>query len=90
VDVPDPLPLRNIAVPLEVSQVAGCDCGGLELHRAAASWSLLPPCSIWELPPDQAQAAVAEAQARLAWFGAELNRRLRVALGYPASGSGSP
>jgi hypothetical protein len=80
-DVPEPLPLRTIDVPLEISQVQGCDCGGLEWHRAASSWSPLPGCSIWDLPPDQAQAAVDAAQARLGEFTAELNRKLREALG---------
>jgi hypothetical protein len=82
-DVPAPLPLRTIEVPREVSAVEGCDCGGLDWHRGAASWSPLAPCSIWQLPPDQAQAAIDAAHERMAAFTAELNRRLRQELVLP-------
>jgi hypothetical protein len=74
VNVPDPLPLRTIDVPPEVHAVAGCDCGGVEWHRVSG-WST-PGCSIWQLPPQEAQAAVDDAHARERAFTAELNRKL--------------
>ena len=80
--VPDPLPLRNIPVPAEVTAVQGCTCGGLEWHRAASNW--WPPtsaCAIWSLPPEQTQAAIAAARDRLAASTATLNDKLRNALG---------
>lgn len=71
--VPDPFPLRVISVPPEVSAVDGCDCGGLDWHRAA-DWQV-PGCSIWSLPPGQAQAAVDDARRRIALFTGELTHR---------------
>jgi hypothetical protein len=52
----------------------------VEWHRAASSWSPLPGCSIWQLPAGQAEANIAAAEARLAEFTAELNRKLRAQL----------
>jgi len=69
VNVPDPLPLRTIEIPREVTQVEGCSCGGLEWHAEG--------CPIWQLPQEQALAAVAGARAREKAFGDELNRKLR-------------
>lgn len=74
--VPDPLPLRNIDVPREVTQVEGCDCGGIDWHAEG--------CPIWQVPRDQAHAAIADAKAREQAFTAELNRKLRLALGQEA------
>jgi hypothetical protein len=72
VNIPDPLPLRTIAVPREVTRVAGCDCtGSLELHET--------PCAIWTLPHEQALAAVNAASDRLREYTAALNARLRSA-----------
>ena len=76
-DIPDPLPLRSIPVPPEVTAVAGCDCGGMEHHRVQTIYD--PPgsgCSIWQLPPEDAQAAVDDAHARLRAFTDGLNARL--------------
>jgi hypothetical protein len=74
VSAPDPLPLRTIAIPRKVTHVEGCDCGGsLELHTTE--------CSIRRLPEAQARAAVEAAQDRLRQYTAELNARLRAALG---------
>ena len=67
--VPDPLPLRTIPVPPEVTAVTGCDCGGLEWHRE--------DCTIWAVPSADMRAAVDAALGREAAFGAELNARLR-------------
>jgi hypothetical protein len=81
INVPDPLPLRSIPVPAEVTAVAGCTCGGLEWHRAQTIYD--PPgsgCALWSLPHEQAQAAVDEALAREREWGAALNARLRQAL----------
>jgi hypothetical protein len=69
VNVPDPLPLRNIEVPREVTRVEGCDCGGMTLHRH--------DCSLRSLPPGQAQIEIELAQERLRGYTAALNRRLR-------------
>ena len=76
---PDPLPLRNIPVLPEVSAVAGCDCGGLDWHRAEAFGQ--PGCSIWALPPEEQRAAIDAAHARLDAFTESLNAGLRAALG---------
>jgi hypothetical protein len=81
VSVPDPLPLRTIEIPPEVTAVAGCTCGGLEWHRAQSPWD--PPgsgCALWQIPHDEAQAAIGDAEARLAAWDDELNRRLAAAL----------
>jgi hypothetical protein len=67
-EVPDPLPLRTIPVPPEVTAVAGCNCGGLEWHRE--------DCTIWSVPADAAMAAVDAALAREQAFSAELNAKL--------------
>jgi hypothetical protein len=72
-EVPDPLPLRTIPVPQEVTRVDGCDCGGLQWHRE--------DCTIWGVPVAEAKAAVDAAQEREASFTAELNAKLRAALG---------
>ena len=65
--------LRSRPVPAEVSRVEGCDCGGTVLH--------LTTCALWDLPPEQAQAAVDDAERRLREHVDELNRRLHAALG---------
>lgn len=80
-DVPDPLPLRSIPVPAEVTAVTGCTCGGLQWHRAQTIYD--PPgsgCAIWEQPHEQAQAAVDAALDREREWGAALNAKLRAAL----------
>lgn len=69
---PDPLPLRNIPVPAEVTRVEGCDCGGMEFHRV--------DCSLYSLPYDGQMAAVDAARDRLASYTADLNARLRQAV----------
>ena len=68
-NVPDPFPLRSIDVPREVTQVEGCSCDGLEWHAEG--------CTIWQVPYEQARAAVDAAHDREAAFTAELNRKLR-------------
>lgn len=72
-DIPGPLPLRNIPVPREVAAVTGCDCGGLEWHAGG--------CSIWRVPAAEARAAVDGALDRLQAFTDGLNARLREAAG---------
>ncbi len=83
-EVPDPLPLRSISVPLEVTQVEGCDCGGLDHHRAV-DWQH-PGCSIWQIPHEQAMAAIDAARERLKAFTAALNAKLDAA----SNGYGGP
>ena len=68
-NAPDPLPLRCIETPREVSQVDGCSCGGLEWHAEG--------CTIWQLPPEQARAAIDAAHEREQAFTDALNARLR-------------
>jgi hypothetical protein len=69
--IPEPLPLRNIPVPAEVTRVEGCDCGGLEWHRT--------DCALFSLPYADQVAAVDAARDRVASSTAELNARLRQA-----------
>ncbi len=71
-DFDDILDLRCRPVPPEISRVEGCDCGGSQWHRT--------DCAIWQLPRDVALAAVADAERRIAYHTAELNRRLHTAL----------
>jgi hypothetical protein len=78
-DIPDPFPLRAIPVPLEVSEVAGCDCGGAEWHRSGSLSG--PECSIWSLPEAERLAAITAAQGRLSAYTAALNARLHEQLG---------
>jgi hypothetical protein len=68
----DPLPLRNIPVPAEVTRVEGCDCGGMEWHDQR--------CSIWSVAYEDQMVALDAARARLAAHTAALNERLRQAL----------
>lgn len=67
--VPDPLPLRTITVPPEVTAVAGCNCGGLDWHRT--------DCTIRSLPSEVAMAAIDAARTRSQAFTDHLNERLR-------------
>lgn len=71
--VPDPLPLRNIPVPREVTRVAGCDCGGMEWHRT--------DCSIWDEDAARSEAALEVTRARLEDYTAALNAALHARLG---------
>ena len=73
--VPDPLPLRNIPVPPEITRVEGCDCGGMTFHRAPDRG--YPGCSLLALPVDRQRAAIAAAEDREAAWNDELNRKLR-------------
>jgi hypothetical protein len=73
----DPV-LSNQGVPAGVTQVDGCDCGGLDYHRAA-DWNH-PGCAIWRLPSEQAQANVDDARERLREHTAALTARLQGAL----------
>jgi hypothetical protein len=72
VDVPDPLPLRCIDTPPELTRVDGCDCGGLTWHRE--------DCTIWDLPAPIRFDAVYAALAREREFTDALNARLREVL----------
>lgn len=81
IEIPNPLPLRNIPTPPEVSRVEGCDCGGVQWHRAP-EWNH-SGCSIWSVPPDQRQASVDAAEERMRAFSAALTVKLRAALGQP-------
>jgi hypothetical protein len=71
----DPV-LSNQEVPAEVD---GCDCGGLDYHRAA-DWNH-PGCAIWRLPHEQAQANVDDTHRRLREHNAMMTARLHAALG---------
>ena len=74
----DILNLRSRPVPAGVSRVDGCDCGGTTVH--------VTTCTLWDLPPEQAQAAVEDAERRLREHTDELNRRLHAALGTSVKG----
>lgn len=73
--VPGAFPLRTIGVPREVTSVAGCDCGGLQWHRAA-DWRG-PGCSIWNEAHEARMAAVDDAERHLRIFTAGLNAQVR-------------
>jgi hypothetical protein len=75
---PDPLPLRTITMPPEVSAVTGCDCGGVEWHRAGTLGNTA--CSIWSQPEAERLVAVDAALDRKRAFTAALNARLRACL----------
>lgn len=68
------LDLRTRTVPAEVSCVEGCTCGGLDSHAVAAPWSGQPGCAIWDLPAEQASAAIGAAKDRLQAHVDDLNR----------------
>lgn len=68
----DLLALKTIPVPLEVSRVQGCTCGGLTWHREN--------CGIFDLPVEEATEAIEAAHQRLADHTAELNQRLTTLL----------
>lgn len=76
---PDPLPLRNIPTPAEVTAVEGCDCGGMEWHDQR--------CSIWSVPYEDQMAALDAARRREAAYTADLNARLRQACPAPVADS---
>ena len=79
--LPDPLPLRNIPVPAEVTRVEGCTCGGMEWHRVQSVYDEPGSgCALWLLPYEDQMAAADAASARLASFTAGLNARLRQAM----------
>jgi hypothetical protein len=71
-NIPDPLPLRCEPIPSEVTRVEGCNCRGMTMHRT--------DCTIWDLPDDQAMAAVRAAEDRVSEYIAALNARLHQAL----------
>lgn len=65
--------LESKPVPLHVTSVTGCNCGGLNAH--------LTSCSFWELPIDERIANTDQAHERLDGYTAELTERLNAALG---------
>lgn len=66
------LSLPSIPVPASVTAVAGCSCGGLDLHEQG--------CTIWAVAPAEAMAALDDARRRLREHTDDLNRQLRAAL----------
>lgn len=56
-------------VPLEITRVEGCDCGGLDFHRV--------DCTIFQLDRDRITANVDAARQRLRGYTAAMNKRLR-------------
>lgn len=60
----------TMPVPRDVTAVHGCNCGGLTSHSTA--------CTIFELPPEQAKAAMDDAEARLHRWTDALNNQLTV------------
>lgn len=68
----DPLDLTPRPIPPEVCRVQGCTCGGIEWHHTG--------CSIFDLPEDQAAAAVDDARQRMLAYSAERTRNLHAAL----------
>lgn len=51
-------------IPAGVSQVEGCNCGGVTRHRT--------DCSLWEMGDEQAAAAISDAEARITAYVANL------------------
>lgn len=67
------LSLPSIPVPASVTAVAGCTCGGLDLHEQR--------CGIWSVPHAEALAAIDDARSRIREHTDALNRQLHAALG---------
>lgn len=65
---------ESMRVPANVTAVAGCDCGGTNLHVVT--------CSIFELPPEQAMAAIDAANNRIQEWTDELNASMASDGGY--------
>lgn len=63
------LHLPVIPTPPEVSRVDGCSCKGLDWH--------LKDCTIFGVPADRAQEAIAAAHQRLREHTDQLTRQLR-------------
>lgn len=74
------LHLPVIPTPPEVSRVEGCSCKGLDWH--------LQDCTIFAVPRDQAQAAIAAAHQRLREHTDALNRQLHAEIAAVAKGAG--
>lgn len=55
-------------VPRVVTRVSGCSCGGMTMHATT--------CNLWQVPIEDAKAAIADAEQRLDDYTASLNRAL--------------
>jgi hypothetical protein len=66
------LHLPAITPPPEISRVEGCSCNGIDWH--------LTDCTIFSVPREQAQEAIAAARQRLQDHAAELTRQLHAEL----------
>lgn len=66
------LHLPTVPVPPEVSHVDGCSCGGLDWH--------LQDCTIFGIPVEQAQEAIAATHQRLQERADALTRQLHAEL----------
>jgi hypothetical protein len=75
--ISESFPSPDMETPREVTQVVGCDCGGLDWHLAKDIYSGQPGCSIWSVPVDQRKAAVDDAHSRIREFTAGLTAQLR-------------
>jgi hypothetical protein len=67
----------NHEIPVAITRVDGCDCGGTEWHRAAANGQ--PACTLYGLAPFEIEARIAAANKRAIAYTDELNRKLREA-----------
>lgn len=63
--------LQPIATPSHATAVAGCNCGGFQIHRM--------DCSLHDLPGDVQEAAFADARQRLQGWTDMINGRLKAA-----------
>lgn len=61
--------LGDHETPRHVTQVTGCDCGGLLWHSTR--------CSLWSVPPGTALRAIESAGERIRAYTAGLNAALR-------------
>jgi hypothetical protein len=62
------------SIPENVTNVAGCDCGGTNIH--------VTTCSIFGLPPDEAMAAIQAANDRIQEWTDQLNASMASDGGY--------
>lgn len=64
-------------IPDDITRIEGCDCGSQSgrWHRAKGPGQ--EPCSLWSLPPEQAEANIEDQEQRVRTYFDEKNQRVR-------------